>query len=200
MSFGSQQARQFLAAVQGKAAVFIVPDRQTNLLLGRLFLAAAAFSGSPCLVLDMDAFYGSNSALLAEGLPLPEDVWIHIPRVGAGGEEAVSGLFATAKRRLEIIDDLNSLYHTFSSDDQNSAGRKLTFFMNAMSFVARNDDLTIMATIYERERPAFGRRTRLFAGLGDLSVSVRREGDTLSLRCDRGAEWPGGKLTLPMRP
>lgn len=202
MSFGVHLARQFLAPLQGKTVVFFVADRDTNLLLSKLLVTSAAASGNSCFVLDMDAFYASNSNSLA-GDVSPQDmknIQLYIPRIGASGEEAALGLFDGVEHRIDIIDDMNSLYHTFSSDDQGSAGRKLTFLMEVLSFLGRTNRMTVLITIYERERPTFTRRARLFAGLGDVSVSIRRDGDGLTLRCDRGAAWPDRTLNLSIRP
>lgn len=202
MSFGVRRAKQFLDPLQGKAAVFLVPDRRTNLALSRLFVSSVAASGSPCSVLDMDAFYASNSELLVREIPQLEaaNIRLHMPRIGASGEEAVMGLFESVERCIHIIDDLNSLYHTFSSEDQSSAGRKLTFLVEVLSFLGRSNGTTALITIYERERPTFARRARLFARLGDVSVSVRREDGSLVMHCERGTAWPGRALTLPISP
>jgi len=201
MSFGVHQLNEFHASVQGKAVVFLVPDRQTNLLLARLFLASAAAAEVSCHVLDMDAFYASNSVSIAEGFSQQEmkDIQLQIPTIRAGGE-VVPEFFPYTDEGFVVIDDLNSLYHTFSSADEGTAGRKLTFLVQSLSFMARTNRLTILATVYERERPVFTRRRRLFAGLGDASVSARREGGLLALRCDRGAIWPGRTLILSIRP
>jgi len=201
MSFGVQQARQFLAPLQGKAVVFLVPDRRTNLLMGRLFLAAVAATGSRCFIFDMDSFYASNSSSLAEVRQQAIDgIRLCVPRVGADGEEAALGLFRGVEQGVNIVDSLNSLYHTFSADDQSSASRKLTFLIEALSFLSRTGRTTVLVTIYERDRPTFKRRGRLFTELGDATVSVKSDGETLILHCDRGSAWPESTLTIPTRP
>ena len=68
--------------------------------------------------------------------------------------------------------------------------------MSALSFLAHTNRTAVLITIYERERPVFARRARLFAGLGDVSVTVRLDGDAMVMRCDRGSAWTGGTLRI----
>jgi hypothetical protein len=178
----------------------MVPDRISNLALGRLLLSSLEASGKTCTILDIDAFYSSNSDLLAKNVPLgqTENVLLYIPEVGAGAEDIVLRLFNERRPDSVIIDNLNSLFHLFSFDGRSSASRKFAFLMDLLSYLARSNNVGVMTTMYERERPVPRRRARSFSGIGDISLTVRHAQGWLTLRCDSCEGWPDGALSFPI--
>jgi len=198
MSLSALQTRLFLAPLQGKTTVFLVADRRTNLLLGKLVLSSLVANGTSCIILDTDAFYASNSELLAEGISRPDlgNLRLYVPKVGTTSEEAALELFKGYGGRAVIIDNLNSFYHTLSSENRSSAGRKLTFLVALLSFLGHANGTTVFVTTYEREKPTIPRHTRPFSGLGDVSISTRCAGDRLILECESGTTWPDGTLSF----
>lgn len=202
MSFSAQQVRVFLGPLQGKVAVFLVPDRISNLALGQLFLSSLEAGGKTCTILDIDAFYASNSDLLAKSISggLTENLWLYIPEVGTGAEDIVLHLLKERRSDVIIVDNLNSFFHLFSFDDRNSASRKFTFLMALLSYAAHSNNVSVLTTMYEREKPIPRRRDRSFSELGDVSLTVRHAGGRLTLRCDQCASWPDGTLSFPTLP
>jgi hypothetical protein len=203
MSFGVQRARAFLDPLRGKITTFFVADRLVNLSLSTLILTCVTAAGAACEVVDMDAFYASNSDLLSAALPREglERVSLYVPKVGTSGDDLVMKLFDRGQqphKDILILDDLNTLFHLLSSDNSSSAGRKLAFLIALQSFVRRTNRTTALATVYEREKPIPGRRSKSFSELADTNVSVAHSGDELILKCERGAAWPGGTLSFPI--
>jgi hypothetical protein len=199
MSFSAQQARSLLSPLRGKVAVFSVPDRISNLALGQLLLSSLEISGKTCTILDIDAFYSSNSDLFARDIShgQTEDVWLYVPEVGASAEDLVLHLLNERRSDSVIVDNLNSFFNLFSFDDRNSASRKFTFLMDLLSYLAHSNDVSVLVTLYEREKPIRRRRARSFSGLGDLSLTVGHTKGRLTLQCDGCEGWPDGALSLP---
>lgn len=201
MSFGIEQMRAFLNPLRGKVTTFSVADRATNLSLVRLILSSIAVHGDSTLIMDTDAFYASNSAILAENFPQQdlERFRLQVPETGTSGQDVVMRLFRQSEScSISIIDNLNTLFHLLSSDNPNSAGRKLSFVTTLQSFLGRMNNTTVLVTVYEREKPIQERRPKSFSDLGEISVHVYRSNGQLSLKCERGAAWPGNVLSFPL--
>jgi hypothetical protein len=198
MSLSAQQARLFLTPLQNKATIFLVADRHANLLLGKLILSSLVASGSSCVILDTDAFYASNSAMLTSAVPKPDlkNLRLYIPKVGTSGQGTALELFKECERRTVMIDNLNSFYHALSSENRSSAGRKLNFLVALLSFLGHTNNMTALITVYEREKPTITRHTRSFSGLGDVSISTHCTGSRMVLRCESGTAWPDGTLSF----
>jgi hypothetical protein len=201
MSFGIEQMRAFLNPLRGKVTTFSVADRATNLSLGRLILSSVAVDGDSTIIMDTDAFYASNSVRLAENLSQQDlnRFRLYVPETGASGEDVVIRLFRRNEScSVSIIDNLNTLFHLLSSDNPSSAGRKLSFLTALQSFLGRMNSTTVLITVYEREKPTQAKRPKAFSELGEISVHVGRSNGQLSLKCERGAVWPGNALSFPL--
>ena len=201
MSFGIEQMRAFLNPLRGKITTFFVTDRATNLSLGRLILSSVAVDGDSTAIMDTDAFYASNSARLAENFSQQnlERFRLYVPETGASSEDVVMMLFKQNKScSVSIIDNLNTLFHLLSSDNPNSAGRKLYFLTAMESFLGHMNNTTVLITVYEREKPIQEKRLKSFSDLGEISIHVSRSDGQLSLKCERGAAWPGNTLSFPL--
>jgi hypothetical protein len=201
MSLGTNSvAESFLNSLRGKAAVFLVADRATNLALAELFLLSFKVTETTGVVFDIDAFYASNSEVLVKRVPRVDSrtVQLRIPRIGASAEEVTSELLKRDSSEAVVVSNLNSLFHLFASNDQGSAGRKFAFLMALLSFTARTNNNNVLAIMYERERPIPTTRSRPFSRLGDSLILVKRVGNNLVLQSEDGAVWPSGTLNFPI--
>ncbi len=199
MSIGVQRAKSFLDPLRGKLSVFVVKDRPSGLLLGRLLTSCASSLNSPYAVLDLDAFYASNFDFMKDSdLPAGHNAArFQIPEVGSKVSEALLGFLRQGESKVLILDNLNSFFHLLSAEHPTSAARKLTFATAVMSQIARTNGVAFLCTIYERDGPIRRNRPRSFSENGDATVSVKVDEGRLVLRCRRGTLWPSGSFGYP---
>jgi hypothetical protein len=199
MSLSVQHASSFFGPLRGKTSSFVVDGRQANVLFAEATTSSVALTGDGCAILDLDALYSSNSDRIFGGLPAAaaKSMVIHVPAPDASIEAELPRLFA-ADPRVLIIDSLNSLHHLLSSDDARSRSRKLAFAIASLSYLARTDKKAVLFTMYRRERPVRTGTGRSITDLTDLTVSVKANESGVSMKCERGSAWPGGRFSLPL--
>jgi len=184
----------------GRTTTFLVDSRQTNLALARVLLSNLTRKEVPCVVLDIDALYASNSdyifASVSEGQA--SIAQIHVPDPGAALEGDVADLLGAGQAKALIIDSLNSLYHLLSGGGSGSKNMRLGFAVALLSYIARTEKRAVLLTMYERERSARLGRRRSISDLSDLTVSVSILEGELALTCVRGSAWPGRGLSVPI--
>jgi hypothetical protein len=196
MSFGKGEVHSFFGPLSGKTATFLVPGRSANLAFGRAVLSLLSTTGDSCTVLDLDALYSSNSDKVFADLPpaWAESATLQVPDPGSRIEEELPQTIASDSA-VVVIDSMNTLNHLLAADDGSSRSRKLSFAVAGLSYLARTGPKAIFFTMYRRE--GFGRLggNRSISALSDVTASVEVHGSELSVRCERGAAWPGGKFS-----
>jgi hypothetical protein len=197
MSFSRQQAQLFLNSLTGKTTTFLLEDREANLEFARTTMGILSQTGDSSAIIDLDAFYSSNSDRIFRLLEksIAETTTIRVPEPGADIEKEFSTLFDVTQKVI-IIDSLNSLYHLISLEDGSSRSRKLTFAITSLSYLARINSKAALLTMYRRE--GFTRRGtgRAISSLSDATVTVDVRGQALTLRIDRGSVWPGRVFSI----
>jgi len=197
MSLGRDQATNFLAPLSGRTTTFLVESRGVNLTLARILTAQVVKSGGTCAVLDLDAFYSSNSdqVFRSAGPEALSDAIIRVPRPGADLEAELAGLFGV-RHNVVIIDSLNSLYHLLAQEDGSSRGRRLSFAASGLSYFARTNAKSVILSMYRREGFQRGGQTRSISGLTDSTVAAEVRGQDMTFRNVRGPGWPGGRFSI----
>ncbi len=200
MSFSAHQASSFFRPLRGKTSSFIIDGRESNLSFARTAASLLALTGDGCAILDLDAFYSSNSDRIFGTLPpaAAKFALIHVPEPDSSIETEFPKLFGTGSEVI-IIDSLNSLYHLLSFDDGRSRSRKLAFAVASLTYLARTDRRAVIFTMYRRERQARTGGGRSISDLADLTISVEAHGSELSMKCERGSAWPEGSFSVPVR-
>jgi hypothetical protein len=196
MSFSGRDARSFFDPLTGRTATFLLEGRQTNLDFARTMMGFLEQLGGSCAILDLDAFYSSNSDLILSplGAAAARSSIIHVPEPGSDIEVDFSRLFE-AQQRVVIVDSLNSLYHLVSMEDGSSRSRKLTFAVASLSYLARTNAKAVVLTMYRREGFSRSGTGRSISSLSDLTASVDIRGSELTVRSERGSAWPGGRFS-----
>jgi len=197
MSFSGQQAHSFLAPLVGKTSTFLLDDRKANLDFACTVMALLARTETSSAIVDLDAFYSSNSDRIfpPSAAPTARETTIRVPRPGADVEDEFSTLFQS-QQKVVIIDSLNSFYHLISLEDGSSRSRKLTFALASLSYFAKTNGRAVILTMYRREGFARGGTGRSISALSDLTASVDVREEELTVRVERGSGWPGGALSM----
>ncbi|MBI3841037.1 MAG: hypothetical protein HY297_03665 [Thaumarchaeota archaeon] len=197
MSLDMQRAHSFFGPLSGKTTTFLVEGRDSNLALAKCICAFLSQGGGGCSILDLDAFYSSNSEAVFGPLPTPaaRSIEVRVPEAGAVVEEELPWLYST-ESGVVILDSLNSLYHLLSIGDGGSRGRKLSFAVEGLSYLARTGRRAVFLVMYRREAFPRSGGGRSISTLSDLTVSVGLDGQRLLLKCERGTAWPGGSYSI----
>lgn len=196
MSLSGGEHRSFFGPLTGRTTTFVLEGRQANLAFARTVVGLLASAGVPCAVLDLDAFYSSNSDIIfssMDELTAGSSV-IRVPTPGANVEVQLSSLFEV-QQQVIIVDSLNSLYHLISLEDGSSRGRKLTFTLSSLSYLARANGKAIVLSMYKREGSYGAATGRSISSLSDVTALVDASGPELKIRCTRGPAWPGGEFS-----
>jgi hypothetical protein len=184
-----------LGPLFGKTVTLLVSGREANLAFARAAMALITRSKS-CAVLDLDAFYASNADVILGSLPAESirstaftildpqsNVERELPRILSSRAEVV------------IMDSFNTLYHLLSYGDGSARGRKLSFAVASMSYLARTNRKVIILTMYRRV--GFWRQgARPIWSLSDVTAAVKMHGSGITISCERGKAWPEGSFSI----
>jgi hypothetical protein len=197
MSLGRQHVHPLLALLTGRTTTFLMEDRQTNLEFARTIMGILSQTGDGSAIIDLDAFYSSNSDQIFRLLdpPATKASSIRVPEPGAEIERELSALFGVQQNTI-IIDSLNSLYHLISPENTSLRGRKLTLAIASLSYFARTNARAVLLTMYRREGFTHGGTSRSISSISDATMSVDIIGQELTLRSERGSVWSGGKFSI----
>jgi hypothetical protein len=197
MSLGSQQPHSFLGPLKGKTTTFLVDNTQVNLSFAKSIALLIGITTSGCAILDLDAFYSSNSDEILSALPPSalRSTHVYVPEPGSSVETELPRLFR-AESGVFIVDSLNTFYHLFSSSGVGSRSRKLAFAVTSLSYLARTSGKAVLFTMYRRERAMRTGGDRSISDFSDATVSVKATGSGLLIECARGTAWPEGKFSL----
>jgi hypothetical protein len=197
MSFSAEEARSFIGPLNGKTATLLVEGRSANLALAKAIMGLLATAGEACVVLDLDALYASNSDIIFGPLPpaFNQSTAIHVPDPGSRVEGELPQLFSTDPQVI-IVDSLNTLHHLLSANDGSSRSRKFSFAVAMLSYLARTGGKAVIFTMYRREGFGRSRGNRSISSLSDATASVEPRDSALSITCERGTAWPGGKFSI----
>ena len=197
MSFGMQQARAFFAPLTGRTTTFLLEDREANLGFASTIMGLLAQTGDTCAVVDLDAFYSSNSDRIFGALdqPAARATAVRVPEPGADIEGEFSAIFEAPQKTL-IMDSLNSFYHLVSQEDGSSRSRKLMFAVASLSYFARVNGKVVIFSMYRREGFTRGGTGRSISSLSDMTASVDVRGEEMTVRRERGSGWPGGRFSI----
>ncbi len=184
---------RFFAPLVGKTATFLLNDREDNISFASTMMGLLSQSRAPCAVLDLDALYSSNSERIFSAMDAASaaSTTILVPRPGSEIELGLAALF-DAPQDIVMIDSLNSLYHLLSAEDGSSRGRKLTFALASLSYLARANSKAVVLTMYRREGFNRAGAARPISSLSDVTASVEVTGGELRVRSERGPGWPDG--------
>lgn len=199
MSLSGREPRSFFGPLMGRTTTFLLEGRRANLAFAEMMARFLGRDRTPCAILDLDAFYSSNSDRIFSSMDeaTANSTIIRVPEPGSDVELELSSLFQTQQRVL-IIDSLNSLYHLISLEDGSSRSRKLTFALASLSYLARTGAKAVVLSMYRREVVHRGGTGRSISGLSDTTASVDVSGMGLRVRGERGHAWPGGTFSSPI--
>jgi hypothetical protein len=195
MSFSGDQARSFFAPLWGKAVTFVLDGRESNVKFCRTIMSLADSSGEACAILDLDSLYSSNADIIFSQSAGAGSSRILLPPPGSVIELEFPKLFE-AEQRIIMIDSLNSLYHLLSQEDTTSRSRKLAFAVESLSYLARTNGKVAVLTMYRREGFTRQGRSRSISVLSEVTADVEVRGYELTVRCERGRAWPGGRFSI----
>ena len=190
-------SHQFFAQLKGKATTFLLEGRQANLAFAGTMAGVLSEGRTSSTVLDLDAFYSSNSDRIFSGLDSAtvKSAVIRVPRPGSDVETELSNLF-DAPQELVMIDSLNTLYHLISLEDGSSRGKKLTFSQASLSYLAMTTSKAVVLTMYRREGLYRAGTARPISNLSDATATVDLAGGGLKIKFTRGSAWPGGVFSF----
>ncbi len=195
MSFSGAEAHSFFDPLKGRTATFLLEGREANLDFARTVVGLVAKAGDTCTILDLDAFYASNSDRALQPFAGSRSSTVRVPEPGSDIELELSRLFE-AQQKVLVIDSLNSLYHLVSLEDSSSRSRKLAFAVASLSYLARTNGKVVIMSMYRREGFTHSGSGRSISSLSDLTVSVDVRGRELNFRSERGPAWPGGRFSI----
>ncbi len=197
MSLSIEQARLLIEPLRGRTIAFLVNDRQTNLSLMKGMTAAATTAARGCTVLDIDAFFSSNSYEILACLPpaAAKSVCIHVPDTFANTESEFSKVFKTDSEVI-MVQSLNTLYHLFQSSGVGSRTRKVAFAMICLAYFAKASGKVVMVIMYGRDKVMKIGGGGSISDFADATVLVEDSRHGLSLKCGRGMLWPEGEFHL----
>jgi hypothetical protein len=189
-----EQAGRFLAPLKGSLAILLLHETHVKVELSRFMLRCASLQSIDTTVLDADAFYCTNMERLAEDAQsIPGGEVLLLPERGFEVGSLVPLL--SSKRRLLIIDDLNSLY-SLASDGRRS--QQLTILMKLLSHNARMNGSWAFATAYraELDHKQSAMSQRSLTALGDLLIDTVSRGGSIKLRSSSDDHWTNGEFSL----
>ena len=186
-----------MAPLAGRTTTFLLDSRGANILFARTLMSVLARAGSTCAIVDLDAFYSSNSDLIfpPSASHVAKGAAIRVPEPGANLEDEFSMLFR-AQEEAVVVDSLNTLHHLISQEDGSSRGRKLAFAAASLSYFARTNGKAAIVSMYRREGFTRGGTGRAISSLTEGTAVVEIAGDELTAKSERGAGWPGGRITI----
>ena len=187
----------FFNPLTGKTTTFILDGRQANLSFAQSVVELLARARGPCAILDLDAFYSSNSDRIFPPMDASTagSTEIRVPPPGTEVEGEFSRLFE-AQQKVVIVDSLNSLYHLVSLADGSSRSRKLSFALASLSYLARTNGKAVVLSMYRREGFDRAGTGRSISSLSEAAVAVAVRGEKLDMTVERGAVWPGGVFSI----
>jgi len=195
MSYGVREARSFFTPLKGRTATFLLEDRLANLDFARSVIALLAQTPDEAEILDLDAFYASNSERIFRPLGPRTFASLRVPEPGANIEGEFAAMFE-GTQGVVIVDSLNSFFHLISQDDGSSRSRKLSFAIEALTYLARTNAKAVILAMYRREGFTRWRTGRSISGLSDITASVYAKGGDLLIRTERGYGWEGGVFSI----
>jgi hypothetical protein len=190
MSFSGREAQSFFTPLRGRTATFLLEDRQANLDFARTTIGLLALTSDTAEIVDLDAFYSSNSDRIFGSLN-SSAATIRVPEPGADIETE----FATAfegNQGVVIVDSLNSFYHLISQEDGSSRSRKLSFAVASLTYLARTNGKAVILSMYKREGSVHWGAGRSISRLSDITASVDTRRQELLVSAERGPGWEGG--------
>jgi len=191
MSYGPREALSFFAPLRGRTATFLLEDRPTNLDFARSVMGLVAQIPDTAEILDLDAFYASNSEQIFRPPTPPTVATLSVPEPGMDIEGEFAAMFE-GTQGVVIVDSLNSFFHLISQDDGSSRSRKLNFAIAGLTYLARTNAKAVILSMYRREGFTRWGTGRSISSLSDITASVYTNGQDLTIRAERGPGWDGG--------
>lgn len=196
LSFSAEQAESFVGPILGKTATFLLAGREANLAFAKTAVALVTSTARSCAVLDLDALYSSNADAILGSLPGGSIrlATITVPDPESEVEQELPHVLSS-DAEVVIIDSFNTLYHLLSYADASSRGRKLSFAVASMSYLARTGRKAIIFTMYRRGG-SWRHGTRPISDLSDVTAVVRVQDSELTISCERGKAWPERRFSI----
>jgi len=185
-----RDARLFFAPLWGRTATFLLEDRQANLDFACTVIGLLAQTSHTAEILDLDAFYASNSNRIFRFLGSSAKATLRIPEPGAVVESEFAKVFE-CDEEVVIIDSLNSFYHLISQEDGSSRNRKLNFAIASLAYLARTNGRAVILPMYRRENLGRWGNARSISSLSDITASVDTRRQELLIKVERGPGWEG---------
>ena len=182
--------------ISGMTATFLLSGREDNLAFARTAVALIARAGKSCAVLDLDALYASNADAIMGTLPANSLrlVTVTVPDAESRVEQELPRVLSSPAE-VVIIDSFNTFFHLLSYEDDASRGRKLSFAVASMSYLARTSGKAVIFTMYKRGG-IWRQGTRPISALSEVTAAIRVQGSELLVSCERGKAWPEGRLSI----
>jgi hypothetical protein len=166
----------------GHTVTFLVDGRRTNLTLARYLVESLTTRKRLCTVLDVDAFYASNSEYIFGSLSKDDSLGpeLLIPGPGSDLKNEFGQVLGADPQRTLIIDSLNSVFHLLPAEGHGSRTRSLEFVISLLSHLSRIDGRTIFLTMYQRNYRLEGKNS--ISGLSDNTIRVSLTDGVLSFK------------------
>jgi hypothetical protein len=196
MSLSGGEPGSFFGPLSGKTTTFLLDGREDNLSFAKMMVGLLARAHASCAILDLDAFYASNSDRIFASMDAgtARSTTVRVPAPESDVEREFSTVF-DAQQKVLIIDSLNSLYHLISLGDGSSRSRKLTFALASLSYLARTSEKAVILTMYRREGFYRAGTGRSISTLSDNTVSVKVNDGEVAMTAERGTAWSGGAFS-----
>jgi len=194
-----QLAHSFFSPLRGKVAVFLIDSKQANFSFVRSVTLLSAMTSRRLAVLDVDAFYSSNSDEILSALPFDAvmSTRVYVPEPGSSIETEIIKLFRTDSD-VFLIESLNTVYHLFSSSGEGARSHKFAFAVRGLSYLAKATGKSGLLVMYRRERLTRTARGKSISDLSDLTFSVEVTGSGLLMKSEHGTAWPEGRFSLKL--
>ena len=197
MSLSGGEPGSFFGPLTGKTTTFVLDGREPNLSFASVMVRLLAQAHTSCTILDLDAFYSSNSDRIFQYMDASTaaSTEIRVPQPELDIEHEFSRLFG-ARQKVVIIDSLNSLYHLVSLENGSSRSRKLSFALASLSYMARTNGKAVVLSMYRREGLDRAGTGRPISALSEATVTVTVKGERLDMTVERGTVWPGRMFSI----
>ena len=189
----NEYTETFLAPLRGNLAILVLHDVEAKFAVGRLILNCARLRPADTLLLDVDGFYCTNMDRLVEDGRSVGEAQVLLLSEKDFDMNALLALL-TSKRRLLIIDGLNSLH---SLSENRHASHQLAIILKILSYNARMNRSWAIATAYRPElggKP--GTNQRSLMALGNFVVDTYYRDGSLRLKAGFNGVWPNDELEV----
>ncbi len=189
-----KQAYTFLTPLRGRSSIFSIADREENAVVATFTLGCLAGMRMRTLIVDTSGFYETNVEVLAKGL---QKEFMERTRVLSIPDGAQPGCVFTSligkETKAIVIDDLNTMAALMSGGNGRSGVHDVFTLMRILSYTARINGITVLATVYRNQRSDAGSKRSLTAA-SDLRIALDVNRSETTFVCEEPDVWPNGRF------